>query len=152
MQANGNKPWEFTWMDPRLEGDDFVGKEEYLKSMHPEFANPTDNQFADLDEAGDDNKKLVFGDNEGASPSSEAAIDAGRDDPAALRQRMDVPINDNWNFVSDSAVNSDMVKDLLVDRSASIMPMSGEPFSDALTAGWQGTNGVGHSDGVVWLC
>jgi hypothetical protein len=152
MHANGNKPWELTWMDPRLEGDDFVGKEDYLKSMHPKFANPEDNQFGNLDEEGDDNKNLVFGDNEGASPSSKAAIDAGKDDPAALRQRMDVPINDNWNFVSDSAVNSDTVKDLLVDRSASIMPMSGEPFSDALTAGWQGTNGVGHSDGVVWLC
>lgn len=152
MKANGNKPWELTWMDPRLEGDDFVGKEDYLKSMHPEFVNPEDNQFADLDEEGDDNKDLVFGDNEGASPSSAAAIEEGKDDPAALRQRMDVPINDNWNFVSDSAVNSDTVKDLLVDRSASIMPMSGEPFSDALTAGWQGTNGVGHSDGTTRSC
>ena len=50
---------------------------------------------------------------------------------------------------NQTAVNSDTVKDLLVDRSASIMPMSGEPFSDALTAGWQGTNGVSHSDGTL---
>ena len=152
MKANGNKPWELTWMDPRLEGDDFVGKGDYLKSMHPEFKNPEDNQFAGMDEEGEDNKNLVFGDNEGASPSGEAAIKEGKDDPAAWRQRMDVPINDNWNFVSDSAVNSDTVKDLLVDRSASIIPMSGEPFSDALTAGWQGTNGVGHSDGSACGC
>ena len=46
----GNKPWELSFMDPRLEGDDFVGKGDYLKSMHPEFQNPVDNQFADLDE------------------------------------------------------------------------------------------------------
>jgi len=46
----GNKPWELTFMDPRLEGDDFVGKADYLKSIHPEFHNPVDNQFADLDE------------------------------------------------------------------------------------------------------
>jgi len=146
MKAHGNKPWELTFMDPRLEGDDFVGKDDYLKSMHPEFKNPVDNQFANLEEEGKDNEDLVFGDNEGASPEGEEAVADGKDDPAGLRQRMDVPINDNWNFVSDSKVNSDTVKDLLVDRSASIMPMTGEPISDALTAGWQGTNGVGHSD------
>jgi len=142
----GNKPWELTFMDPRLEGDDFVGKDNYLKSMHPEFVNPVDNQFADLDEEGKENENLVFGDNEGVSPKGQALVDEGKDDPAGLRQRMDVPINDNWNFLSDSKVNSNTVKDLLVDRSASVMPITGEPISDALTGGWQGTNGVAHSD------
>lgn len=59
---------------------------------------------------------------------------------------MDVPINDNWNMVSDSKVNSDTVKDLLVDRSAAVLPLTGEPVSDALTGTWMGTNGVAHSD------
>jgi len=142
----GQKPWELTFMDPRLEGDDFVPEDDYLASMHPEFKNPVDNQFADLDEEGKENKNLVFGDNEGAAPSGQEAIDEGKDDPAALRQRMDVPINDNWNMVSDSKVNSDTVKDLLVDRSAAVLPLTGEPVSDALTGTWMGTNGVAHSD------
>ena len=82
MKARGNKPWELTFMDPRLEGDDFVGKDDYLKSMHPKFKNPVDNQFANLEEEGKDNEDLVFGDNEGASPSGEHALADGKDDPA----------------------------------------------------------------------
>ena len=142
----GNHPWEMTWMDPRLEGDDFVGKDDYLASMHPEFKNPVENKFADLDEEGKENKDLVFGDNEGLAPSGQKAVNAGMDDPASLRQRMDLPINDNWNFASDSMVNSNTVKDLMVDRNAALMPLSGEPLSDALTGTWMGINGVGHSD------
>lgn len=69
---------------------------------------------------------------------------------------MDVPINDNWNLVSDSKVNSDTVKDLLVDRSASIMPTTGEPLSDAITAGWQVCGGCVSVAVAVcpwrWLC
>jgi hypothetical protein len=142
----GKHPWEMTWMDPRFEGDDFVAKKDYLASMHPEFKNPVDNKFAHLDQEGKENKNLVFGDNEGLAPSGQEAVDAGKDDPASLRQHMDVPINDNWSFVSDSKVNSNTVKDLLVDRSAAILPLSGEPVSDALTGTWMGVNGVGHSD------
>jgi hypothetical protein len=142
----GKRPWEMTWMDPRLEGDDFVAKRDYLASMHPEFKNAVNNKFAHLDQEGKENKDLVFGDNEGLAPSGQAAIDEGKDDPASLRQHMDVPINDNWNFVSDSKVNSNSVKDLLVDRSAAILPLSGEPLTDALTGPWMGINGVGHSD------
>ncbi len=60
---------------------------------------------------------LVFGDNEGDYPLGKALVDEGKADPAGLRQRMDVPINDNWNFATDSQVNSDTVKDLLIDRT-----------------------------------
>ena len=142
----GQHPWEMSWMDPRLEGDDFVGKDDYLASMHPEFKNPVENKFADLDEEGKENKDLVFGDNEGLAPSGQKAVKAGMDDPASLRQRMDLPINDNWNFASDSKVNSNTVKDLMVNRNGAFMPLSGEPLSDALTGTWMGINGVGHSD------
>jgi hypothetical protein len=125
----GNKPWELTFMDPRLEGDDFVKRDDYLKSIHPEFKNPTDNQFAHLDEESKDNEDLVFGDNEGTSPEGAALVKHGKDDPAALRQRIDVPVNDNWNIVSDSKINSDTAKDLLVDHTAAVMPLTGEPLS-----------------------
>lgn len=138
-------------MDPRLEGDDFVKRDDYLKSIHPEFKNPTDNQFAHLDEESKDNEDLVFGDNEGTSPEGAALVKHGKDDPAALRQRIDVPVNDNWNIVSDSKVNSDTAKDLLVDHTAAVMPLTGEPLSDGLVNTWQGINGIAHSDDTPGL-
>ena len=105
----GHAPWELSFADPRLEGDDFVPQEDYLQSLRPPFGNPSDNSFGGLDEDSKANNDFVFGDNAGAWPGGAALIKEGKDDPASLRQRLAVPVNDNWNALADSAVDSDTV-------------------------------------------
>ena len=105
----GHAPWELSFADPRLQGDDFVPQEDYLQSLRPPFGNPSDNSFGGLDEDSKANNDFVFGDNAGAWPGGAALIKEGKDDPASLRQRLAVPVNDNWNALADSAVDSDAV-------------------------------------------
>ena len=58
MKKKGRKPWELSFLDPRLEGDDFAAKDKMDQQMHAAFKNSLDNKFAHLDQESKANNDL----------------------------------------------------------------------------------------------
>ena len=58
MRKRGRKPWELSFLDPRLEGDDFAAKDKMGQQMHAAFKNSLDNKFAHLDQESKANNDL----------------------------------------------------------------------------------------------
>eukprot|EP00293_Proteomonas_sulcata_P014765 CAMPEP_0184289436 /NCGR_PEP_ID=MMETSP1049-20130417/1908_1 /TAXON_ID=77928 /ORGANISM="Proteomonas sulcata, Strain CCMP704" /LENGTH=344 /DNA_ID=CAMNT_0026596261 /DNA_START=93 /DNA_END=1127 /DNA_ORIENTATION=- len=134
--ADDEIPWEFSFMDPHMKGDDFVNKNEMQGQLDPKFKKPVNNQFWDWQEDGEKNQKLVFGDN--------------KENGGMLRQRTKQAVKDNWNFASDSKVDADDVKDLLAHRNVGVvLPRSGEPVSDLVDGAWAFGNGVDGAEHIV---
>uniref|UniRef100_A0A7S4KB65 Uncharacterized protein n=1 Tax=Guillardia theta TaxID=55529 RepID=A0A7S4KB65_GUITH len=125
-------PWELSFVNKDLKGDDFVPSEEYQEQTNPSYAKKHENSFSHMKETDPKNEQIVFG-TAGQGTSS-------------IRQRFKVPVEDNWNLVTDSSVDYDKVKDELASHSVgNLLPYSGEPLTDFATNDWQGGNGVAHS-------
>lgn len=103
-------PWELSFLDPRLYGDDFVPKAQ----TRAEYKGEENNQFADWEVDGRNNQDLVFGHH---SP---------------LKLHTHTPVSRNWNAVTDSQVPPDEAARRLGMRGADISstyPDEGSPAS-----------------------